>query len=85
MTRKDFKQAIESLGIQDLKVLKYSHELNGGVAAVYAKMGSMTFLKWDGMGRGFRFDMEAGVECCISSATVYYLDYRRDADFDLRF
>ena len=85
MSTADFERAIESLGLQGLEVLRFSYQLNGGVAAVYGKMGGLTFLKWDASGRGFRFDMEAGVECCVSSGTVEYLDYRRDKDFDLRF
>lgn len=85
MKTKDFEKAIEALGVQDLEILEYSYQLNGGVAAVYAKMGELTWIMWDAMGRGFRFDQPEDMEDCISSSNVRYLDYRRDADFDLRF
>lgn len=85
MKTKDFEKAIEALGVQELEIIKFSYELNGGVAAVYAKMGALTWLKWDGLGRGFSFEQSADMEGCISSSNVDYLDYRRDADFDLRF
>lgn len=85
MKTADFERAIDALGVQGLTVTKYSYQLNGGVAAVYGQVGELTFLKWDACGRGFRFDQPRDMECCISTGTVNYLDYRRDADFDLRF
>ena len=85
MKTRDFERAINALGVQDLSVLKYSYQLNGGVAAVYGRMGELTWLMWDAMGRGFRFDHPRDMEDCISSDNVRYLDYRRDADFDLTF
>ena len=57
----------------------------GTVAAVYARQGELTWLKWDAQGRGFRFDQPSHEECCISSGAVEYLDYRRDKDYDLTF
>ena len=39
MKTKDFEQAIEALGAQGLEILKFSYQLNGGVAAVFARMG----------------------------------------------
>ena len=85
MKKEDFDRAIEALGVQGLEVIKFSYELNGGVAAVYGWMGELTWLKWDGLGRGFSFEQPAAMEGCISSANVNYLDYQRDARFDLKF
>ena len=73
------------MGVNGLDPFDYSYQLNGDVAAVYAKMGELAWLKWDANGRGFRFDQPGNEECCISGSNVMYLDYRRDADFDLTF
>lgn len=85
MNTKDFEKAIELLGVQRLEILKFSYQLNGGVAAVYARMGELTFLKWDANGRGFCFDLDESMEGCVTDQHPEYLDYRRDADFDLTF
>lgn len=85
MKTKDFEQAVEALGIQDLEIIRYSYGVNGMVVAVYAKMGQLTWIKWDSTGRGFRFDHPADMEDCISEDHVMYLDYRRDSYFDLTF
>ncbi|MBQ7180651.1 MAG: hypothetical protein IJR87_05090 [Bacteroidaceae bacterium] len=85
MNTASFEKAIDALGVQGLEVTKFSYQLNGGVAAVYGRMGELTFLKWDAAGRGFRFDIEENVEGCTVVSYPEYLDYRRDADFDLRF
>lgn len=85
MRTEDFEKAIGALGVHDLCILKFCYQLNGGVAEVYARMGELTFLKWDSHGRGFVSEQPANEECCISSDTARYLDYRRDADFDLTF
>lgn len=85
MNTESFEKAIDTLGVQGLEVTKFSYQLNGGVAAVYGRMGELTFLKWDAAGRGFRFDIEENVEGCTVVSYPEYLDYRRDADFDLRF
>lgn len=85
MNTASFEKAIDALGVQGLEVTKFSYQLNGGVAAVYGRMGELTFLKWDAAGRGFRFGIEENVEGCTVVSYPEYLDYRRDADFDLRF
>jgi hypothetical protein len=85
MKTKDFEKAIEALGLQSLEVLKYSYGVNGQVVAVYAKLGDLTHLMWDTAGRGFRFDIEEGMEGCRTTPYPEYLDYRRDVDFDLKF
>lgn len=85
MSTKDFERAIEGLGIQGLEIIEFAKQLNGGVSEAYARMGGLTWLKWDAIGRGFRFDQPEDMEGCISTASVRYLDYRRDADIDLRF
>lgn len=85
MNRKDFKKAIDALGVQGLEVTKFSCGINGQVVAVYGRMGQLTFLKWDVSGRGFRFEIDPNMEGCIDVSHPEYLDYRRDADFDLRF
>lgn len=85
MKTEDFEKAIEALGIQDLEIIRFSYELNGGVAAVYARQREPTWIKWDATGRGFRFEQPADMEGCISSANVMYLDYQRDVYLDLRF
>ena len=85
MNTADFEKAIGALGVQGLDVTKFSYQVNGGVSAVYARMGETTFLKWDATGRGFRFDIDENMEGCVTDQHPEYLDYRRDADFDLRF
>lgn len=85
MKTTDFEKAIAAIGVQGLEVIKFSYGINGQVAAVYARMGELTFLKWDAAGRGFRFDVDENVEGCTVVSYPEYLDYRRDADFDLRF
>ena len=85
MKTEDFEKAIEALGVHGLEIIKFSYQLNGGVAAVYARMGGLTWLKWDAAGRGFRFEQPENMEGCISSANVMYLDYRRDPYLDLKF
>ena len=85
MKTEDFEKAIAALGVQGLEIVKFSYQLNGCVAAVYATMGELTWLKWDAAGRGFRFEQPADMEGCISSGNVMYLDYRRDTYLDLKF
>lgn len=85
MKTRDFEKAIEGLGVNGLEVTKYSYGINGQVVAVYARLGELTRLMWDRMGRGFRFDIDEDMEGCISSQHPEYLDYRRDTDFDLKF
>lgn len=90
MKTKDFEQAIEALGAQGLEILKFSYQLNGGVAAVFARIGEYTFLKWNAYGRGFCFDVEQepgsdGKSALVEVEHPEYLDYRRDSDFDLKF
>lgn len=85
MKTADFEKAIEALGIQDFHILKFSNQLNGDVAAVYGQMGELTYLMWDAHGRGFVFDIDPNREGCTDVTHPEYLDYRRDADFDLRF
>lgn len=90
MKTEDFERAIEALGAQGLEMLKFSKQLNGGVAAVYARIGDCTFLKWDAHGRGFCFDIEPepgsdGEPMIVEVGHPEYLDYRRDSDFDLQF
>jgi len=85
MSKRDFEQAIEALGVQGLEVLKYGYQLNGGVGAVYARMGELTYGMWDAQGRGFSFEINPNVEGCTVVSRPEYLDYRRDADFDLTF
>lgn len=85
MKTKDFEKAIEALGINGLKVTEFSYQLNGGVAAVFARFGEKTFLKWDALGRGFCVDIEDLNEIEAAARFPHYLDYRRDPDFDLKF
>ena len=81
----DFEKAIDALGVQGLDVTKFSFGINGQIAAAYAKMGELTYLKWDANGRGFRFELNPNEEGCLSSSHVEYLDYSRDSGFDLTF
>jgi len=90
MKIEDFERAIEALGVNELEIIKFSNQLNGGVAAVYARIGDCTFLKWDAHGRGFCFDIEPepgpdGEPVIVEVGHPEYLDYRRDPDFDLKF
>lgn len=81
----DFEKAIDALGVQGLEILEFKSPDGGEVRECYARLGELTWLKWDLMGRGFRFEQEAGIEGCISSDHAAYLDYLRDVDFDLKF
>lgn len=85
MRTADFEKAIGALGVQGLEIVKFSYQLNGGVAAVYGRMGEQAYLKWDAAGRCFRFDIEADMKEHVSISYPEYLDYRRDKDFDLTF
>lgn len=90
MNTKSFEQAIDALGVRDLEIIRFCYEDPAAkplstVKEVYARQGELTWLKWDALGRGFRFDQPSEEECCISSATVQYLDYMRDKDYDLTF
>jgi len=81
----DFETAIEALGVHGLEITKFSYQVNGGVAAVYARMGELTHLMWDATGRGFIFEINPNQEGCTVVSHPEYLDYRRDPDFDLKF
>lgn len=85
MTKDDFQKAIEAMGIMDLMILRFSEGVNGQTVAVYARMGQLTWIKWDYLGRGFRFDQPADMEGCVSSDNVMYLSYNRDSYLDLKF
>ncbi len=85
MSTKDFELAIEALGINGLEIVRFSYQLNGGVSAVYARMGELTWVKWDVIGREFRFEQPEDIEGCITSQNVMYLDYKRDVYLDLKF
>lgn len=85
MTKDDFQKAIEAMGIMDLEILRFSEGVNGQTVAVYACMGQLTWIKWDYLGRGFRFDQPADMEGCVSSDNVMYLSYNRDSYLDLKF
>lgn len=85
MNTASFEKAIEALGVRGLEVTKLSYGINGQVVAVYGRMGQLTFLMWDMSGRGFRFDINPNLEGCTEVSHPEYLDYRRDADFDLTF
>ena len=85
MSTKDFEKAIDALGVQGLEIVRFSYQINGGISSAYGKTGDLTWLKWDAVGRGFRFDQPRDMEGCISSANVMYLDYRRDVCLDLKF
>lgn len=81
----DFEKAIDALSMQGLEVTKFSYGINGQVVAVYARKGELTYLKWDYAGRGYRFDINPGVEGCTVVSQPEYLDYRRAKEFDLKF
>ena len=86
----DFEKAIEALGVDGLEVTKFSYGRKRRVQAVYARMGERTFLKWDDTGRGYCFDAEEefdgeGQAFVPVANHPEFLDYRPDADFDLRF
>lgn len=85
MKTEHFEQAIAALGVQGLEITKFSYTLNGQVAAVYARMGELTYVMWDYFGHAFRFDIPEGTEACTVVSRPEYLDYRRDTAFDLKF
>lgn len=85
MKTRDFERAIEALGVSGLEVTKFSYGVNGQVVAVYGQMGELEYLKWDGSGRGFVFEIDPNIEGCVCVSRPEYLDYRRDAAFDLKF
>ena len=83
----DFEKAIEALGVQGLEISEMKLTAGGGrqVSAVYGRKGQLTWLMWDASGRGFRYDTDPKQEDCVSSQGVEWLDYRRAAEFDLKF
>lgn len=85
MKTRDFEKAIEALGVNNLEVTKFSYDINGGVAAVYGRMGESTFLMWDRNGRGFSIALDYDLEGVEPPRYPEYLNYDRDADFDLKF
>lgn len=85
MRTTDFEKAIDALGVSGLEVKRFSYGINGQVAAVYAQMGDSKYLMWDNCGRGFIYDEEPEAEIRAIDRSPEYLDYRRDADFDLSF
>lgn len=85
MKTKDFEKAIEALGVNGLEITKFSYGINGQVVAVYAQMGESTFLMWDRSGRGFSITLNYDLEGVEPPRNPEYLDYDRDADFDLGF
>lgn len=85
MKTRDFEKAIEALGVNGLEITKFSYDINGGVAAVYGCMGESTFLMWDRIGRGFSIALDYDLEGVEPPRHPEYLNYDRDADFDLRF
>ena len=84
MRTTDFEKAIDALGVQGLEVKKFSYG-NSQVAAVYAQMGENKYLMWDASGRGFIYDVDPDAEIRTIEKFPEYLDYRRDAEFDLTF
>lgn len=87
MKTKDFEKAIDALDVQNLEILEMKLPVGSGghVGGVYARIGELTYLKWDTHGRGFTFEIDPDVEGCTVVSHPEYLDYRRDADFDLKF
>lgn len=85
MKARDFEKAIEALGVNGLEISKFSYDINGGVAAVYGRMGESTFLMWDRNGRGFSISLNFDLEGVEPPRYPEYLNYDRDADFDLGF
>lgn len=80
-----FEKAIEALGVNGLEVTKFSYGVNGQVVAVYAQMGESTFLMWDRYGRGFSISLNFDLEGVEPPRHPEYLNYDRDADFNLKF
>lgn len=68
-----------------MDVKKISYGTHGQVAAVYAQMGESKYLMWDASGRGFIYDVNPDVDRRATDRYPEFLDYRRDADFDLTF
>jgi len=82
MKTKDFETAIEALSA-DIETLRIKQE-GGKVTEAYGRL-NLIFIKWDEFGRAFSHDQDPREENCISTDHLPYLDYRRDADFDLTF
>lgn len=87
MRQEDFEKAIDALNIHGLSITEMRYGVGGGghITAVYGKLSELTYLFWDGSGRGFRFDINPKLEGCTVVSKPEYLDYRRDAAFDLKF
>mgnify|MGYP006916084250 FL=1 len=85
MKTKDFENAIDGTGIE---LLQIHHQAGGGgqVTSCYGQvMGSLTYVKWDELGRAFTFTQPEGEESCISEYNLEWLPYERDPKFDLKF
>ena len=87
MKIRDFEKAIIALGVSGLEIdeIKMAANGNGHVGSVYGKIGDSTYLWWDANGRGFRFDINPNLEGCNVVSHPEYLNYTRDAEFDLKF
>lgn len=82
MKTKDFEKAVEASGCE-LLLLQYD---GGNVAAAYGAVhGTMTYVKWDDMGRAFVYVQQEGTEDCVSEYNLTTLPYERDSKFDLEF
>ena len=87
MRTEDFEKAIDGLSVHGLEIMemKINAKEGGKVNAVYGRLGELTFIKWDEIGRGFSFEQPSDMEGSICSNDLPYLDYKRDSAFDLRF
>lgn len=87
MNTNHFEKAIDALGVQGLEITKFSYGINGQVVRVYARMSELKYIMWDANGRGFVFEINENEEGQWSGMDTHpeYLDYRRDAGFDLTF
>lgn len=85
MRIEDFERAIDALGVQGLEIMEFKTPEGLSVRECYARMGELTFLKWDEAGRAFSFEQPSDMECSISTHHLPFLDYERDKDFDLVF
>lgn len=83
MKTKDFEKAVEASGCE---LLRLQYQDGGNVVAAYGVVcGTMTYVKWDDMGRAFVYVQQEGTADCVSEYNLATLPYERDSKFDLGF
>ena len=83
MNTKDFELAISCINAEILR-FRYKAGEEREVDTCYGQL-NLTYIKWDGNGRAYIFNIQEVQEDCVSEYNLEYLPYDRDSKFDLVF